>query len=94
MILEVVMIKIKSGFVVREIAGQSVVVALGEASKAFNGIIKLNETGRVMWDILSQGAEKEDVVSKILSEYDVDRETVEKDVDSFVTTLKENNILE
>lgn len=88
------MIKIKSGFVVREIAGQSVVVALGEASKAFNGIIKLNETGRVMWDILSQGAEKEDVVSKILSEYDVDRETVEKDVDSFVTTLKENNILE
>lgn len=88
------MMKIKSGFVVREIAGQSVVVALGEASKVFNGIIKLNETGRVMWDILSQGAQKEDVINKILSEYDIDRETVEKDVDSFVTTLKENNILE
>ena len=88
------MIKIKSGFVVREIAGQSVVVALGAASKSFNGIIKLNETGRVMWDILAQGAEKDDVVSKILSEYDVDRATVEKDFDSFVTTLKENNILE
>lgn len=86
--------KIKSGFVIREIAGQSVVVALGEASRSFNGIIKLNETGRVMWDILSQGAEKEDVISKILSEYDVDRKTVEKDVDSFVNTLKENNILE
>ena len=88
------MMKIKSGFVVREIAGQSIVVALGEASKVFNGIIKLNETGRVMWDILSQGAQKEDVINKILSEYDIDRETVEKDVDSFVTTLKENNILE
>lgn len=88
------MIKIKSGFVVREIAGQSVVVALGAASKSFNGIIKLNETGRVMWDILAQGAEKDDVVNKILSEYDVDRATVEKDFDSFVTTLKENNILE
>ena len=88
------MIKIKSGFVVREIAGQSVVVALGAASKSFNGIIKLNETGRVMWDILAQGAEKDDVVNKILSEYDVDRAPVEKDFDSFVTTLKENNILE
>ena len=88
------MIKTKSGFVVREIAGQSVVVALGEASKSFNGIIKLNETGRVMWDILTQGADKEDIVRKILSEYDVDRETVEKDVDSFIATLKENNILE
>ncbi len=88
------MMKIKNGFVIREIAGQSVVVALGEASRSFNGIIKLNETGRVMWDVLSRGAEKEDVVSKILSEYDVDRETVKKDVDSFVNTLKENNILE
>jgi hypothetical protein len=88
------MIKIKSGFVVREIAGQSVVVALGAASKSFNGIIKLNETGRVMWDMLAQGTEKDDVVNKILSEYDVDRATVEKDFDSFVTTLKENNILE
>ena len=86
--------KIKSGFVIREIAGQSVVVALGEASRSFNGIIKLNETGRVMWDVLAQGAEKEDVVCKILSEYDVDKETVEKDVDAFVNTLKENNILE
>ncbi len=88
------MMKIKNGFVIREIAGQSVVVALGEASRSFNGIIKLNETGRVMWDVLSRGAEKEDVVSKILSEYDVDRETVKKDVDSFVNALKENNILE
>jgi hypothetical protein len=86
--------KIKNGFVIREIAGQSVVVALGEASRSFNGIIKLNETGRVMWNVLSQGAKKEDVVTKILSEYDVDRETVEKDVDAFVNTLKENNILE
>ena len=68
------MIKIKNGFVVREIAGQSVVVALGEASKAFNGIIKLNETGRVMWDMLSEGTEKETIVSKILAEYEIDKE--------------------
>ena len=86
--------KIKNGFVVREIAGQSVVVALGEASKSFNGIIKLNETGRVIWDKLSEGAEKEDIVNAILAEYEIDGATVEKDVDSFVATLKENNILE
>ena len=86
--------KIKSGFVVREIAGQSVVVALGEASKAFNGIIKLNETGRIIWDMLCEATEKEQIVEKILSEYEVDKATVEKDVDGFVNTLKENNILE
>ena len=86
--------KIKEGFVVREIAGQSVVVALGEASKSFNGIIKLNETGRVIWDKLTEGAEKEDIVKAILDEYEIDRDTVEKDIDTFVATLKENNILE
>lgn len=86
--------KIKNGFVVREIAGQSVVVALGEASKAFNGIIKLNETARIIWDTLALGAEKDEIIEKILSEYDVDRATVQKDVDTFIATLKENNILE
>ena len=86
--------KIKNGFVVREIAGQSVVVALGEASKSFNGIIKLNETGRIIWDMLSEGAEKEDIVAAILKEYEVDGATVENDVERFVSTLRENNILE
>ena len=86
--------KIKSGFVVREIAGQSVVVALGDASKSFNGIIKLNETGRVIWDKLTEGAEKSDIADAILAEYEIDRETVENDIDNFVATLKENNILE
>ena len=52
--------KIKEGFVVREIAGQSVVIAVGAASKIFNGIIKLNETGKIIWTKLSEGAGKED----------------------------------
>ena len=86
--------KIRKGFVVREIAGQSVVVALGDASKIFNGIIKLNETGRVIWDSLSAGEERETAVEKILAEYEIDRETVERDYDTFVANLREANILE
>ena len=86
--------KIKNGFVVREIAGQSIVVALGEASKIFNGMIKLNETGRVIWDALVKGAETEEIVEALLAEYDVDRETAAKDVEGFITTLTEANILE
>ena len=86
--------KIKNGFAVREIAGECVVVALGEASKIFNGIIKLNETGRIIWDLLSIGCEKEILVYVILREYDIDRATVEQDVDRFIDTLKGANILE
>ena len=86
--------KIKNGFVVRSIAGESVVVALGESSKNFNGIIKLNDTGRFIWDKLSQGTEMEELVEAILSEYEIDRETAEADARVFVDTLMGANIIE
>ena len=86
--------KIKQGFVVREIAGQTLVVALGEASKIYNGIIKLNETGRVIWDMLAEGAEKEEIVDKLASIYDADRATLSADCDRFIASVQENNILE
>jgi len=86
--------KIKQGFVVREIAGQSIVVALGEANKSFNGMIRLNETGRIIWDMLVEGSDANTIVERILKEYDIDRKTVENDVDSFIKTLLEASILE
>lgn len=86
--------KIKNGFVVRSIAGESVVVALGEASKNFNGIIKLNDTGRFIWDRLSDGAEFSELVSAILSEYEIDEATAEADVKAFVETLEGAGIIE
>lgn len=86
--------KIKKGFVVRQIAGESVVVALGEASKSFNGIIKLNETGRILWDKLSLGCDKEDLICAIVSQYDVDRDIATADIDRFIDTLKGASIIE
>ena len=86
--------KIKHGLVVRSIAGESVVVALGEASKNFNGIIKLNETGRFLWDKLAAGCEAAELVEAILAEYEIDRDTAEKDIARFVATLEGANILE
>lgn len=86
--------KIKSGFVVRSIAGESVVVALGEASKTFNGIIKLNDTGRFIWDRLAMGCEAEELVEAILAEYDIDRATAEADVNTYIETLKGAGIIE
>ncbi len=86
---------IKKGFVVKEIAGQYVVVALGEASKVFNGIIKLNESGKIIWEMLAEGKSRDEVVDAILAVYnDAERETVEKDFDNFVEILKGANIIE
>lgn len=86
--------KIKKGFIVRKIGGQSVAVAIGEMSKTFNGMIRLNETGKFLWDALSKGAEEDDLVSKILEEYEIDEATARADVKAFVEKLKGVGALE
>ena len=86
--------KIKNGFVMRELAGEYVVIALGDASKIFNGIIKLNDTGKIIWEMLSQGAEQDTIVDAILKEYNAESAKVEADVARFIETLKGANILE
>ena len=86
--------KIKNGFVVRPVAGQHMVVALGEASKSFNGIIKLNESARIIWDMLALGTERDAIVARLVEEYDAPRAILEADCDKFIQSLQENNILE
>ena len=86
--------KIKDGFVVRDLAGQSIVVALGEASKTFNGMIKLNDTGRLIWDMLAEGKTKDEIADRFAAEYDVAREVAENDIGAFIETLQGAGILE
>ena len=86
---------IKKGFVIKEIAGQYVVVALGDASKVFSGIIKLNESGKLIWEMIADGKTREQIVDTLLDVYsDADKQTVESDVDKFISTLEGAHIIE
>jgi hypothetical protein len=86
--------KIKDGFILREVGSQTVVVAVGEQSKKFNGIINLNGTGKFMWEKLAKGCDEEKLIGDILKEYDVDEATAKKDVSDFVDKLRRADILE
>ena len=85
--------KIKDGFIIREVAGSYVVVAVGNVAKEFSGIINLNETGAFLWKALEQGATEEELIAKLLEEYDVDEATARADVAAFVTKLQENKLV-
>ena len=85
--------KIKEGFILREVADSFIVVAVGEAVKNFNGVINLNETGALLWKTLEKGAQEKDLVDALLKEYDVERELAEKDVKSFITKLTEAGLI-
>lgn len=80
--------KIKDGFMLRKVGGQNVVVAIGKASLDFNGIIRLNDTGKFLWEQLKNDITEEQLISAMLDEYDIDRETAEKDISEFIVRLK------
>ncbi len=77
----------------RELSGQSVVIAVGEAAKAFNGMIRLNSTGTKLWKCLTQGSDHPSLVEYLISHYEVDSQTAEEDVREFLQKLKDANIL-
>ena len=85
--------KMKSGFVMREVAGQYVVIAIGEASKSFHGMIKLNSTGKDIWEGLESGFEEQQIVDLLMDKYQVSKEQVREDVQEFLKQMKEVGIL-
>lgn len=85
--------KIKDGFMLREVAGNYIVVAVGNAVKEFNGMINLNETGAFMWKVLEKGGDEQDILTAMLNEYEVDEETAKADIKEFVENLVKAGLL-
>lgn len=87
--------KIKEGFILRDVGGKTFVVATGDLSKEFNGMITLNETGKFIWQILTEGATAEEVIDKLMAEYECDdRKVIEQDVTAFIAKLEKDKIFE
>ena len=86
--------KIKNGFLLREVAGSFVVVAVGDAVKHFNGIINLNETSAFLWKNIEKGLDEQGLIDALVYTYEVDREIATSDVKSFITKLTEAGLVE
>ena len=74
--------KIKKGYLVHEVAGNYVVIKIGQEAVNFNGLITLSESAKLLWDLLSreEGATNCELVIKLLEEYDIDERTASEDV--------------
>ena len=82
---------INKDFTIQKVGGSYLAVPVGETSKHFHGMIRLNETGAFLWKIMAQkDISEEALVEALLAEYDVSRETAERDVHALVELLREN----
>ena len=79
--------KISEDFVLRQVADTWVVLPLKTDTVDFNGMIRLNSSGAMLWKTLEQGATREELVQALTSQYEVSREEAARDVDKFIETL-------
>lgn len=85
--------KIKDGFVLREVAGQAVVIAVGEASKEFHGMINLNATGKLVWQGIEQGMTEAEIAGKLVEQYDVTADKAQADVHRMIEKMSTAGVL-
>ena len=85
--------RIEKEFILREIAGDYVIVPTGKTALEFNGLITVNELGAFIWKKMQQDISEDNLVSAILDEYEDKEETARNDVKEFLGKLEEYNIL-
>lgn len=85
--------KINNQYLLRNVAGERIVVPTGSAVQKFNGLITLNEVAALIWECLQKQMLPEEIVQKILQEYDVEEAEAVRDVNGFMQMLTEQGIL-
>jgi hypothetical protein len=73
----------------REVEGEIVALDVGSAE-----YVAANGSGALLWRHLAGGTTGDALVDALTTEFRVDRDTAERDVDRFVTSLRERGLLE
>ncbi len=81
--------KIKDGYIIKKLGNGYVVVTVGEASRDFNGLIRLNETGAFLWNKILKGTDTKEKLAETMTEtYEgLDIETAKQDLEEFLTNV-------
>ena len=85
-------LKINDGFILRSVKGADgdekfVVITVGEASKKLNGMITLNSTSVFVWKMLEKGATRNEIITAVANEYEVEASVVENDINELLDKI-------
>lgn len=86
--------KIKNGFLMKSVAGRTIVVPVDGATLDFNGVLTLNETGAFLFSLLQkEDLSAEQLTEKITESYDIDKEIAASDVEKFIEKISEAGMI-
>ena len=86
--------KVREDLVLREVAGESILIPVGKIALDIKGMFTLTESGTLLYRKLTEDCTKEDLVQALLGEYEVDREKATEDVDTFLEQLETAGVLQ
>lgn len=85
--------RLKDDFILHNTGEDFVIIATGEATKNFNGIIKLNNMGGEIVSFLSNDISEEKIVKAIVEKYEVDYDTAKEDIKNILDSLKKAGVI-
>lgn len=85
--------KTNKDFVLREIAGESILLPTGEAAQKMSGLIDLNESGALLWKRLAVECSEQELVNALLEKYDVGEAEARADVEKFIVKMRESGLI-
>ena len=85
--------KIKSGYVLREIEGEFSAIPFAPELNSAN-IIILNPVSGLLWERLQTECTIPQLVKAVTENFTIDAATAQCDIEEFLQTLKENDMLE
>lgn len=86
--------KARGGFILRNLAGEYVLAPVGKNIKAFDGVAVMNELSAFIWDQLQRDVSRQELLSAILEEYDVEEETCLRDLDAVLKDMLKMGVIE
>lgn len=80
--------EIKKEVILRSVAGEHMLIPVGETVFEYNGIFMITESGKFLWNNIVNGADEKELIDLLKKEYGIDYDTASADVNEFIEMLK------
>ncbi len=91
---EVPDMKAKSGFILREVAGEYLLMPTGENIGIYSGAVLLNSVSAFVWEKLQLPTSRSELLAAVLQEFEVDEARAAADLDVLLEKLNRLNLIE
>lgn len=85
--------KLEQTFATREVAGEYILLPVGQSALAFGGMITTNEVGAFICEVLREEIGREELLHRLCDTFDAPEEVIAADMDAFLSRLREIGVM-